>query len=76
MTSRFMLSLKKAVVDPEEPWSLVADLSQGKSVLGGSVLFRSRVPGGLDEILGTSSPNEEGVELESVPRLPRDAGTC
>jgi len=70
MTSRLMLSLKKAVVDPEEPWSLVADLGQGKSVLGGSILLESRVTGGLDGILRTSfSPNEEGVELPPLDFL-------
>jgi len=79
MASRLMLSLKKAVVDSKLSWSpsVMADLGQGRPV--GGIRFESGVPGGLDGVPGISiSPNEEGVELQSLDSITlvsRDAPT-
>jgi len=70
MASRLMLSLKKAVVDSRLSWSpsVMADLDQGRPV--GGIRFESGVPGGLDRVPGISvSPNEEGVELQSLDSI-------
>jgi len=64
-----MISLKKAVVDPKESWSLLtmADLSQGRPVEDGTACLELGVPVELDGVPGISIlRNGEGAELESL----------
>ena len=71
MTSRLMLSLKKVSVEPTGMWSL--------STMGpgwGTIHFASDAFGGSQEISETLPPSdEEGVELDFVPRLSRNSGS-
>ena len=76
MASRLMLSLKKAATEPTELWSLstMGDLRRGKFPEQGSIQFTSygfNASHGVSETL--PPPNHEGVELDSMPRLPREA---
>lgn len=69
MSTRLMVSLKKAAVEPVGPWSLAAmtDFGSGGSS-GGSLRFASRmfyVSRKISETLVT--PDEEAMELEPAP---------
>jgi hypothetical protein len=70
MTSRLMLSLKKAASEPTGLWSL--------STMGerGTISFASP---GIDASQGTSgglcSPDGEDIELDFVLQLPQDRGS-
>jgi len=73
MASRLMLSLKKATVQPNKPWSLdtMTTVNQGTSTDGRTGYSAQRVRGGLDETSPTPAvPNEEDIELGAVLRLP------
>lgn len=72
MASRLMLSLKKAAVEPTRPWSIETMSDSGRAT---HINFASRVLGASHETLETLPfPNEEGVELDSMPRAPRNCG--
>ena len=51
MAARLMLSLKKAVVQPTEPWSLntMATISEGRSLGGSASYHTQRTHGRLQE---------------------------
>jgi len=77
MASRLMISLKKAVDKGVGPWSLTTmDCRRGGSSEDETLDF---VPWGFDtshEISGAvAPPNEEVIELDSVPRSPWDRGS-
>ena len=78
MTSRLMLSLKKVGAEPAGLWSLstTGDLRRGRSPDDGTVRFASNVfdvSHGFSETL--PPPNEENIELDSMPKLPWDHGS-
>lgn len=77
MASRLILSLKKAGSQRAELWSLpIIDLNPVNSTGDGNARFASRI---LDELHETSEAsstlNQEGMELKSVLRLPRNRGS-
>jgi len=60
-----MLSLKKAVVQPTEPWSLdtMATVSEGRSLEGRASYYTQRTHGRLQETPQKPAVlDEEGVE--------------
>ena len=74
MTSRLMLSLKEAAVEPTEPWSLstMSDFNTGRD----GVNFASRRVSGLGETVETSTlPNEEDMEFKSTHTWPGEGGS-
>lgn len=78
MTSRLMLSLKKVGAEPTGLWSLstMGDLRRGGSPVDGTIRFASHafdISHGFSETFPPS--NEEGIELDSVPKLLRDRGS-
>ncbi|KAF9643583.1 hypothetical protein BDM02DRAFT_3123236 [Thelephora ganbajun] len=78
MASRLMLSLKKAATEPNELWSFstMANFDTERSPEDGTIRFVSRtfdVPFEISDT--TTSPNGEDIELESIPRLPRNRGS-
>ena len=79
MASRLMLSLKKVATETTELWSLstMGDFRRERFPTRGTTIhFASHVSDvshGISETL--PSPNEEGIELDSVPQLPRDRGS-
>ena len=77
MSSRFILSLKKAGSEPTTPLSLPTfDLDPISWADGRDVQSGPRVLGGLDGISGTSTiSNQEDVELSSIPPSPPDCGS-
>ena len=64
MAARLMLSLKKAVVQPAEPWSLdtMATTSEGRSLGGGASYHTQRTHGKLHE----TSQKPEVLDEEDV----------
>ena len=75
MASRLMLSLKKAIDQPNVPWSLevMTTINWGESARDETIDFASRVPRGLGEISRASAESsEEDMELGALPRLPRN----
>lgn len=72
MTSRLMLSLKKAATEPTGLWSLETMGDHRR----GSIQFASHV---FDVSHETSEsfppPDEEGIELDFMPQIPRDRGS-
>ena len=78
MVSRLMFSLKKTVAGPAEPWSLstIGDFGRGMSSEGGTLSFAPQRLDASHEISGAlAPPNEEVIELGSVPQLPLDSGS-
>lgn len=76
MVSRLMLSLKKAAVGSAATWSLATLTDFGRGTSLGTIHFASRAPGGSREALETPTlPNGGDIELEPMPRLPRDRGS-
>ena len=78
MASRLMLSLKKAASEPPELWSIstMGDFGRGGSIGDGTLQFGSRTFDASHEISGiVPPPDEEGIELDSVPRLSQDRGS-
>jgi len=72
-----MLSLKKAAAGSGGPWSLTTMTysGKGKSPVGGTPRYVS-MAGGLQEPAENSTlPKAEDIELEFVPRSPRDRGS-
>jgi len=71
MSSRMMLSLKKASMGPTRAWSL-STMSNARQAgwVDGTICFALQAPGGLHDVPG-ASPDfvEEGIELESGSQL-------
>jgi hypothetical protein len=73
MASRLMLSLKKAAAEPTGAWSVttMSNFSLGRPPGDGTLYFASPT---LDTEI-SAPPDEEGMELDSVPELPRNRGS-
>ena len=78
MASRLMLSLKKASTEPDI-WTLstMGEFRMGRSPTQATTIhFASHGSDTSGEISETlPSQNEEDVELDYVPQLPRDRGS-
>ena len=78
MSTRLMLSLRKAAARPAESWSLstMGERSKGRSTGDG---IRHFVPQKFKVSQETSTtlvpPSTEDIELDSAYRLPRNRGT-
>ena len=75
MASRLMLSLKKATVQLNKPWSLdtMATIDLGMPAEGGVNYPAQRMHEGSHQIQpALAAPNEEDIELDAVPPLPQD----
>ena len=73
MASRLMLSLKKAAVQLNKPWSLetMTNISQGRPTEGRTSYSAQWVHGGSREISRTPAVlNDEDIEFNAVSRLP------
>ena len=78
MTSRLMLSLKRAAAEPTGMWSLSAmgDFGRGMFSDRATIQFASCGFSVSHEISETLPPlNGEDIELDSVPQMPRDGGS-
>ena len=78
MTSRLMLSLKKAATEPTGMWSLstMGDFGRGMFSDQETIQFVSHEFNVSHEISETlPPPNGEDIELDSVPQMPRDGGS-
>jgi len=75
MASRLMLSLKKAAIEPNVPWSLKTMSDSGRRTTLETIHFASWALDGSHEISGIPTlPSGRDIELESISRLPRDRG--
>ena len=73
MASRLMLSLKKATTGPDMSWSLRTMSETGGAAAFGTIHFASCTIGGPHEVSEAPTPPNAGdIELESIPRVPRD----
>jgi len=78
MASRLMLSLKKAIAEPEKQWSLgtLTGRRAGTSARDGTIRF---APLSRSEPQGVSQtcavPKEGDIELDAVLRMPLDRGS-
>ena len=74
MSSRLMLSLKKATVQLNKPWSLdtMATMDLGIPAEGRVSYSAQRMHEGLHEIEPTLTVPNQDIELNAVPPLPQD----
>ena len=78
MTSRLMLSLKKAATEPTGMWSLstMGDFRRGRFPGQETIQFASYGFNASYEIQETlPPPNGEDIELDFMPQSPRDRGS-
>ena len=76
MASRLMLSLKKVATEQMGLWSLstMGDLRRGRPDRG-TIQFASPFGESYETSETLPPSNEEEIELDSVPKLPRDRGS-
>ena len=69
MTSRLMLALREAATEPTDPWSFspTADFGGG-GLSGGAGLHFALGALDMSHEVSETLPNEEGIELDSMPQ--------
>ena len=79
MTSRLMLSLREAATESTDMWSLrsMANFGGGGSSGGAGLQFASGAFDVSHEVSETlTRPDEEGIELESIPQNRESQQPC